>query len=138
MVALAGDAEGAAALKLIQARRLHCTVGPGAVAEWKSDKPVVSLAEWGKNNAMDFDAIDVRRGTARVLGADGSSNERVLVTASGLTFIEETGFGNLNIVTVFTRPVGEAYPMVESRHLTMPGGLLPSQYHGTCRILPSD
>jgi len=137
-VAVAEEDEVAAALKLIRARRLHCTVGPGAVAEWKSGKPVVSLAEWGKDAAMDFDSIDVKRGTARGLGAQGSSNEVVLATESGLSFIEQTGFGNLDIVTVSTHPIEDAYPMVESRHMQFPAGPLPSQYHGTCRILPSD
>src|SRR5262249_38072098 len=130
--------DASAALALLHARRIRCTVGPGAQADWKSGKPVVSQVEWPKGDPMDFDAIDVPRGTARGIGGGGSSNERVVATASGLTFIEQTDEGNLDITTVFTRLVGDEYPVVESRHMAFPGGLLPSQYHGTCRILPSE
>jgi hypothetical protein len=82
-VAVADEDEVAAALKLINARRLHCTVGPGAIAEWKSGKPVVSLHEWGKGAPMDFDAIDVKSPiTATVDTLDFGGNVRTTATCT--------------------------------------------------------
>jgi hypothetical protein len=85
-----------------------------------------------------YDAIDLKQGTARFLAKGGATTVSVHATAAGVTFIEETGMGNLVIGTVFAtyQPRTMAFIMVLSRHISFFsfGTPLPSQYHGTCLV----
>ena len=86
---------------------------------------------------MTFDSIDAKGGKARIIGNEGASNARVLLTATGLTFVEETAFGNVNFTTVFGRydsATSRRFVAISSRHQDI-NGPFPSQYHGTCSVL---
>src|SRR5437899_782787 len=87
--------------KLINARSLQCSLGDGASAEWKQDRPTVTLDKFGSMKGYIFDSIDVRKGKARIIGGMGAGDIPVILTTSGLTFIEKTDTGNLMITTVF-------------------------------------
>ena len=93
-------------------------------------------ASWGKNNVILFDAIDTKKGRARLIGNVGAEDVIVWLTAIGLTFVEATPSSNINVTTVFANKVGRDYIYVQSRHVVLlSSGPLPSQYHGTCKRL---
>jgi hypothetical protein len=59
----------------------------------------------------------------------------MLITAAGITFIEQTRLGGVFITTVYdTRPSSTAgYVVVDTRHNTLFGEPSISQYFGTCK-----
>jgi hypothetical protein len=169
--AAAGDAEVAAnvaaALRLVQARSLKCTWDQGAYARWDSEPtwttrllmlvgvrasgsaseaaaPVVRLTRWGDDNVTHFDAIDVRAGTARIIGNNGAGALLASAGPGGLMFLEQTDAGGVNVTSVFPFPRrahagADEYRAVTSRHLaTLLGDPLVSQYYGTCTVLATD
>ena len=97
----------------------------------------IKEGNWGKGGTVVFDSIDTKRGTARIVGNAGAGDIAVLRTVDGLTFIEETLLGTVNVTTVLARPLESTNRLVAvmSRHITSFGGPFPSQWHGTCRIL---
>jgi hypothetical protein len=120
--------------RLVGSRSLQCTFGPGASADWKSGKPFVQENKF--DTVLQFDAIDLKAKKARLIGNQGASDVAALVTPAGVTFIEETGFGNLSITTVFSDYAKgtREFVVVHSRHIGGLGSPLPSQYHGTCKV----
>ena len=121
--------------RLATAKTLRCTIGPGASTDWASGRPVVQTSTWGKNNVIHFDAINTKKGRARLIGNAGAEDVIVWLTAIGLTFVEATPSGNINITTVFANTTGTDYMYVHSRHVVLLSEPLPSQYHGTCKRL---
>jgi hypothetical protein len=120
---------------LLAARSLKCQIGPGSVAKWSDGKVAIEKDTFA--SATHFDSIDLKSGKARLIGDQGASDVSVWATASGITFVEQTGFGNLVFTTVFSERIpGKAdFYAVVSRHMLMlRGNPLPSQYHGSCRI----
>ena len=122
---------------LKDAKTIKCVFSSGYVADWqtgkmepKTDKTIMTA---------HFDAIDWKAGKARSLGNQGAANERVTLTPSGLNFIEETNSGNLTVTTVFAayKAGTNEFIAVFSRHMNILGVAIPSQYHGTCMVLPS-
>jgi len=70
-----------------------------------------------------------------VIGADGFTWP--VIAAKGVrtvTFIEVTETGNVMATTAFIeeRTVDGRIPAVHSRHTSVPGGAIPSQYSGAC------
>lgn len=120
--------------KLIRARSLKCTFGPGASARWETGEPKISLDQF--DITYLFDSIDLKSGKARFLGNQGAGDVMVYPTPAGITFIEETGSGNLAFTTVFSTLIKgtDEFVGVTSRHMDFFGHLLPSQYQGTCKI----
>ena len=128
---------------LFSARTLTCEWGQGTTANW-DDGSQPSLEQGSFGAGTIFDAIDTEAGTARIIGNAGSGDVSVVVTPVGLTFIEQTGAGGLNVTTVFTHFVEPenlvvseyaARIAVTSRHITLIDRPFPSQYHGSCEIL---
>jgi hypothetical protein len=133
----AAIAEGDPFKALISAKSLKCQFGPGSVGRWSGAKASVSHDNW--DSTLHLDSIDAKAGKARVIGNAGASDVAVLVSGSGITFVEETGFGNFVFITVFAvfsvgGPGPDELYAVMSRHMNLPGGPLPSQYHGKCRV----
>lgn len=129
---------------LYRSKKLVCKFKEGSVVKWTKGKPIVELDVFSKSSdPTTFSSIDLKAGTAMMGGNVGSGPlDGVITTSSGVTFIELTQSGNVNITTVFTSFVEESrmFPAVHSRHVLMtpliPGfgqaAALPSQYHGTC------
>ena len=120
--------------KLIKATCLKCTYVDGTMGDWiKGD---LKLEKCNPVPPAVFDSINLKGGTARLIGNQGSADVIVIPTPSGITFMETTGTGNVVFTTVF--PVYKKYSndfiAVTSRHMNLPGGPLPSQCHGTCKI----
>ena len=122
---------------LFAARSLKCEIGPGTAAKWSDAK--ISLAKDSANLTVHFDSVDVKSGKARLIGNQGAGDVAVWGTASGITFVEMTGFGNLVITTVFPQQIRgrPEFYAVMSRHIAGFGGNpIPSQYHGSCKVWP--
>lgn len=120
---------------LVAARSLKCQIGPGSVGKWAGAK--ISVEKDSFDSALHFDSIDLKSGKARLIGDQGASDVTVLGTASGITFVEQTGFGNLVITTVFRERIPgktEFYAVVSRHMLMLRGDPLASQYHGSCKV----
>ena len=76
-------------------------------------------------------------GSARVIGAAGSSDLMAVKGSARSSFIEITPSGAVNLITVYawTNAQGR-FVAVYSRH-TAVAGPTPSQVHGSCVVLPS-
>jgi hypothetical protein len=127
-------ASDAAHEQLLRAKSLKCTFGPGTVADWEKGKPKLESDNFGK--AVNYDAIDLKNGSARVIGSSGASDLAVTAGAYGLTFIERF-IGGISITTVFSdyKKGSREFVAVLSRHVGVMGPPIPSQYHGTCIVL---
>jgi hypothetical protein len=132
-------------VRLLSAKTLKCVISVGTFAEWKSGEPKVVPETQGKAANFVLDAIDAKKGTARLVGGsetgeDVASDFRVMATPVGLTFMQSDP-GLVDIITVFaSHPTAgsKEFIAVESRHssLELAGGLpVPSQAHGTCKVL---
>lgn len=128
------DAADETFARLVSARSLRCSIGPGSSVDWETGKPVVKRAKF--DAVLQFDSVDTKNRKARLIGNQGASDVIVQLTQRGLTFVEETGSGNLSITTVFpdyakgTRD----FVVVHSRHIDGVGSPSPSQYHCTCKV----
>jgi len=120
--------------RLFSARSLKCTLGEGASGDWKGGKLEVRKGKW--KTVLHFDNINIKAGTARLIGNQGSEDVTVTSTNKGVTFVELTFTGNLNFTTVFAsyKKGTSEFIMVTSRHMDLMGAPLPSQYHGTCKV----
>ena len=120
--------------RLVGSRSLQCTLGPGASVDWKSGKPFMKEDKF--DVVLQFDSIDLKAKKARLIGNQGASDVAALVTPAGVTFIEETGFGNIAVTTVFSDYAKGTrdFVVVHSRHMGGLGSPIPSQYHGTCKV----
>jgi hypothetical protein len=130
-------------LSLTEVTSLRCFSGTGYSVSWDDGKPEFKLGRFpSEGEHMQFDAIDVKNGRARLIGNAGAADVEVLETKKGLHFFERTGTGNLNVTTVFSLAPEQLPPrsfvFVASRHvdLGMPElgpSIYASQYHGICK-----
>jgi hypothetical protein len=121
---------------LLGARSVRCDFETGTHGSWDSGRLKLERAAWGKGNTMTVDSIDIKEGTARLIANVGAGDVRVLMTPTGLTFVEETALGSLNFTTVFgSYGPSRRLIAVTSRHMSTFSGPFPSQYHVTCSIL---
>lgn len=129
--------------RLLRAKSLRCVLNEGYSGIWedgnyKIEKGKFSASE--KDSTSFYDSINIKAGTARIIGNQGASDVIVLTTPICLTFIEKTPAGSLMIMTVFAyykRGTNE-FVCVYSRHFGAMSqtklGPMPSQWHGTCKI----
>ena len=120
---------------LFSARNLKCHFGSGSLGKWSDSK--VSVEQDNKSNIpLQFDSIDVKAGKARMIDEQGTDDVSVLVSLSGVTFVERTGLGNFVFAIVFRTRVPETdeFYAVMSRHVQLLSKHpIPSQYHGKCK-----
>lgn len=103
---------------------------------WATERPRI---ETGPTEGLDviFDRVDVRKGTARMIGNAGAEDITVQGASGLLHFLEVTSSGNLVTTTLFLtsrRESGEVRAVM-SRHMLMIGTVIVSQNYGTCREL---
>lgn len=130
-----GSEPEAAFAALASAKSLKCTFGKGTQATWKAGR--LHLAEATFGEAIQFDAINPRAGSARIIGNVGAGDVRIFATTVGLTFVEQAPLGNVYFTTVFAdqAPSTREFLAVTSRHFVSLGQeVAPSQYHGTCKV----
>ncbi|BAV33842.1 hypothetical protein SCL_1537 [Sulfuricaulis limicola] len=127
-------ADDAAHEQLLRAKSLKCTFGPGTIADWEKGKLKLESDNFGKS--INYDAIDIKNGRARVIGPSGASDLTVTAGAYGLT-LTESFIGGISVATVFSdfKKGTREFVAVLSRHVGVMGPPIPSQYHGTCTVL---
>jgi hypothetical protein len=130
--ALQPESTDATLRTLLAARSLKCVFSTNAVADWKEGTPKLTVDR--KGFEMHFDSIDTKAQKARLIGNQGAADLTVFATRAGLHFMEQTGSGNIAFTTVFASRVSEGFIAVASRHVDLPGGPIPSQYHGVCKL----
>jgi hypothetical protein len=136
--ASAGSAEGADLLtRLHAAKSLRCELGKGSQASWEGGALKLKEVEWGEGGTVVFDSIDPVAGKARMIGNLGAGDVAASATSAGLTFIEQTGLGSVNVMTVFARTSGGRFIAVLSRHQLWEDPR-PSQFHALCSILADE
>jgi len=120
--------------RLLGAKCLKCSFKEGVVTEWHPKGLKIESDQW-KGETI-FDSIDIKQGEARIIGNQGSSDIILIGSPTGLTFIEQTGSGNVIFTTVFPlySPGTDQFCAVMSRHMNLFTKALPSQYYGTCRV----
>lgn len=121
---------------LFKAQHLTCSFNVYAAPVWKDGAAqVVSRAQ---DFTFDIDSIEVKKNSANIVGKGGvSAHASTVVTPTGLTVIESTPIGNLNITTIFVAggPEGK-FIAVHSRHIgDLTSAPSPSQNYGTCEIV---
>jgi len=87
---------------------------------------------------LQFEAINLKKKTAKVVTRDYSADVSLFLTPSGLFFIETTGVGNVIMTAVFPRyqKGTRHFIAVTSNHIYLPDSTpLSSQHHGTCKIM---
>ena len=112
-----------------------CTFGPGSAANWDTGKVEIERGNFGNPSAViQFDAIDLEKGTARMIGNAGAADLAVMSSGAGVTLIEATRSGNYSFITIFVnrKPGAKELLAVMSRHITSSSGPFPSQYYGSC------
>ena len=72
--------------------------------------------------------IDITSRKAYMVGNNGVAEVRLVAGDTGMTFLEVLGTGAVQSTTM-----DEKRGAVHSRHTMIAGGLVPSQYYGTCR-----
>jgi len=130
-------AQARALVALRSATSLHCRFGPGHSAKWVRGEPRTEPGEFtSTGDPIIFYGIDLEAGSAKIMGNQGTQSLAVISTLSGLTFLESTDTGNINLTTVFAGFAGQPdqFTAVHSRHFYMAGRAMPSQYHGTCVV----
>jgi hypothetical protein len=126
--------------RLLTAKSLRCVLGYGYSADWLEGAPKLEKSRFTKDGSPTFfDSINIEKQSARMIANQGAIDVLVLVSPSGLTFIEETASGNYTFTTVFPdykKGSSDEYICVHSRHLAWGtlGPPFPSQFHGTCKI----
>lgn len=120
--------------RLMNAKSLKFEFGLGTVADWEGSK--VKIEKDNFDATIIYDSIDLKTGKARMIGNIGATDVSVWATATGLTFVEQTGMGNLIFTTAFASYAKGTmdFIAVTSRHLDFLIKPLPSQYHGTCKV----
>lgn len=115
-------------------RSLKCEFPAAASFDWFNEKRVKVIKQ---DFGFHIDAIDVQKGTARLIGNNGSEDLTVIAGESVLHFIERTPSGSLNTTSVFEQPNGPGTSLnaVTSRHIAMLDGIpMTSQNYGVCRV----
>jgi hypothetical protein len=82
-----------------------------------------------------FDNIDLEKKSGRLIGNNGASDVTVLTKGNSLNILEITGTGNMNVTTIFLSNDPKfkgRLPVVQSRHVYLSNGPIPSQYLGFC------
>jgi hypothetical protein len=122
------------AARLFKARSLRCHFGPGIGTEWQGGKPKVRQVP--NDQTVQFDSIDLRTKTARLIGTIAAADIEVVSSLVGITFVESNpgAFLATTVYAAFGAP--EVFLAIDSRHGLLPGKAVAfaEQYTGTCRI----
>jgi hypothetical protein len=118
--------------QLRTARSLKCRFGEGISTVWTGGQPKTSNARFEQD--VHFDAIDLKKQTARLIGNAGSNDVEALQTEIGVSFIE-TAPSVVDVTTVFgVYGKDRDFLAVDTRHVTFLGTSMAEQYYGSCRI----
>lgn len=122
-----------------QVMSFKCHTSSGIVAKFKSEKVAMETnSGLGAPNEIIFDQIDIAAGTGRMIG-EFATDVTVINGNRSIHLVEKTKSGNMAITTIFlildSKLNLEKYPFVHSRHMSIMGMPIPSQYYGYCTRL---
>ena len=108
-----------------------CSFPLYASVAWTTPPQVVSQSQ---QFTFRFDSIDLKKRSGRLVGTGGTTLVSVLATAVGVTLIEQTPLGNVNVTTIFAAgQQSRTFLAVHSRHIGDPTSPpTVSQNYGTC------
>jgi hypothetical protein len=121
--------------RLKHALTLKCSFTASATTEFKDGQRAMSSTK--DEGQSTFSAINIQKGTARVIGNIRAADVLVRYTQGEIWFIETTPAGNLVITTVFPMYLKgtEDFLIVESRHSMIGTSVLGEQSSGGCRSI---
>ena len=111
-------------------KALHCMFDQGSFNVFENGK---FASEPGGKMQFVIAAIDAKAGTAQMIGNAGAENLIMLRGKGNMNFVEQTGVGNINLTSVYTKvaPSG-GFVAVHSRHVGTGDDPMISQYYGVC------
>jgi hypothetical protein len=142
-----GDEVNAGLSVLAEAETISCKFGPGHITKWSAGSPESEQATFGDDPTV-FHSIDLKAGKAMIGGNAGTAEVSAMFTSTGLHFVLVMPNGNVTVTTVYpvkVEPDVKEYIGVDSRQRLSPyptpkgvyDQVMPSQFHGRCRILSS-
>lgn len=127
---------------LLSAKTIRCSMEQGATSEFDGEKVSFKRGKFSKNpedSLVTYAKIDLKQGTALIIGNAGTDDVIVRTAEMGLNFIAFTGSGAIVTATIFSnRDVDGNYFYVTSRHTQLSLGIttsLPSQWTGLCKVI---
>lgn len=128
--------------RLLAAKTIRCSIGSGYTSAFDGKKVSFEkgdFAEKAEDQIVTFAKIDLRKGSAIILGNAGTDDIAVKGAEVGLNFISFTGSGAMVVSTVFANiDLDGNYFFATSRHTQISFGKttsLPSQWTGLCKII---
>ncbi len=134
--ASAAGQEPAAQAGLAGVRAVACTFSVYATGTWSSGRSQAEVLP--ARFAVQFDAINVDEGTARVIGDYGPSDIIVRLATGNLHLLQAFSAGPLYLTTIFPKETTPGRLLaVHTRHewtaVSLPGFTSrPEQYYGEC------
>lgn len=109
----------------------RCEFPIGVSGNLQRDSP--SSTVFREKFSLVFDNVSVPNGTARMIGNNGGSDIVVSGADEGITLLEplESGFFQMTVIYAAHNSSG-SFKAVHSRHSSLMGWPLPSQYYGSC------
>lgn len=129
--AFAGDADRN---RLIAAKTLKCNLGTGVVTTWKNGVTSASNSIFAAG-PFYFDAINLKTGTAHVIGKIGNADVTVMTNAAGITFIESKPTYTGATTVFFSGAEGNKYLVVDYRYGAVKDTAYAEYYSGTCNVM---
>ena len=123
-------------VRLLEADTIRIDFYSAATLALRKNPPEIEISKEGME-PITYAQIDLTKGKAVMVANTGSTDVQVLLTDTGLTFVETTGGGNFMITTVFfNQKITNKYVAVHSRHNSgweaLGGPPMPQQHYGTC------
>jgi hypothetical protein len=108
---------------------------PQSEGRLTSSRGVITSAKRETFADLVVEAVDYRHNTARFVLNAGSTDLALIDGRLTVSFVETTGIGNVNVLSVFKQTGSvSTYRAAYSRHSAFTtGGLAISQSYGTCR-----
>lgn len=121
--------------RLRSTKTFRCVFTVTAHVNMDTDVPRVKTSADGFE--LIFDQVDLKKGTARLIGNAGSEDVTVFSGSESITFIERTGTGNLQVTAIYmAQERDRRFKAVHSRHTAILGGIpIASQMYGACLAL---
>ena len=112
----------------------RCEFPIGVSGNLQRDSPSSEVSR--ENLNLVFDNVSASNGTARMIGNNGGSDIVVSGADDGITLLEplESGFFQMTVKYAAITSTGH-FKAVHSRHSSIMGTPLPSQYYGSCAAL---
>lgn len=110
-------------------KSLRCDFDNGVFHAWGEKTRITS-----DRLSLVFDNINIKAGTARLIGNAGTADVIALSADNRLSFVEVTNSGNVNLTSVNFDFDAALLKATHSRHVGTIAVPMSSQLYGTCRV----